>query len=134
MLKDYLKKREISIYSLAKETGVPYSTLNDLCNNKVDIENCKAGVLKALSENLKITMDELYGICSYERKITVDEYDIEAEIKVKGQRFHTVFNYNGKPVDIEICKVNELNDKYVEVFAEWAVEDFLDEKFVEGEL
>lgn len=134
MLKDYLKKREISIYSLAKETGVPYSTLNDLCNNKVDIENCKAGVLKALSENLKITMDELYGICSYERKITVDEYDIEAEIKVKGQRFHTVFNYNGKPVDIEICKVNELNDKYVDEFATWSVTDYLDEKFIEGEI
>ena len=134
MLKEYLKEKGISIYSLAKESGVPYSTVNDLCNNKVDIENCKAGILKALSDKLEISMNELYELSSYQRKVDVEEYGVEASIKVRGQRYHTIFNYNGEPVDIELCKVSEVNGRYVEEFASWSVEDYLDEKFVEGEV
>ena len=48
MLKEYLKKKNKSIYALSKESGVAYSTLNDLANGKVDINQCKVSLLRAL--------------------------------------------------------------------------------------
>ena len=134
MLKEYLTKNKISMYALSKESGVPYSTLNDICNGKVTIENCKAGVVKRLSGVLHISMDEFYEICSMqEESIRIEEYNIDAKVFVKAKRFHSLFEYNGKPVDIDICKVNETNKEYVGEFAEWSVKEYFDKKFAEGD-
>lgn len=45
MLRDYLREHGRSIYALSKESGVAYSTLNDLVNGKVDIDHCKVSLL-----------------------------------------------------------------------------------------
>ena len=63
MLKTYLNNKKISMYKLSAESGVPYSTLNDLVNHKLPVENLKSGQLYSLSESLGITMDELYKMC-----------------------------------------------------------------------
>lgn len=38
MLKEYLKQEGISIYAIARKSGLPYSTVNDLVNGKVRID------------------------------------------------------------------------------------------------
>ena len=55
MLKDHLKEKQISIYSMSKACGIPYSTLNDLANGKVDIDNCKVGLLLKISDKNRST-------------------------------------------------------------------------------
>ena len=44
MLKEYLQKNNISVYKLSKKSDVPYSTLNDLVNLKLPVENIRAGL------------------------------------------------------------------------------------------
>lgn len=62
MLKDYLKEKNLSMYKVSKESGVPYSTLNDLVNGRVKIDSCKVSLFLHLSQYLGISMDQLYSV------------------------------------------------------------------------
>lgn len=61
MLKDILIERNESVYNVSKKTGIPYSTLSDLVNEKTKIENVQANVVYRLAKYLKMTMDAVYG-------------------------------------------------------------------------
>lgn len=60
MLKDILNKRGISVYKLSKETGISYSTLNDVVIEKTDIKNVSANMLYRIAKYLNLTMEMLY--------------------------------------------------------------------------
>ena len=125
-LKNYIKEKSISIYALSKKTGVPYSTLNDLCNGKVEIGNCKAGIVKAVADALGTSMDELYELAQNRLIVHSDEYDTDAEVTVKGKRYHAAFEYNDSLIDLDICRVCEENADYIVDLAKWDVEEFID--------
>ena len=65
-MKEYLQKNKISIYGLAKKTGIPYSTLNYIINGKIKAEVCSAGNLHRIASCLGISMDEVYSLLSEE--------------------------------------------------------------------
>lgn len=60
MFYQYLKEKNVSLYQMSKETGIPYKTLNDLKNCKTRIENCKSETLYKISQYFEVSMDELY--------------------------------------------------------------------------
>lgn len=62
MLKDYLNEKNLSMYKVSKEGGIPYSTLNDLVNGRVEIENCKVSLLLQLGTYLGLSLDEVYAV------------------------------------------------------------------------
>jgi len=71
MMKELLKERDITVYRLAKDSGVPYATVNDICNGKTRIEKCSAETIYKLAKALKVTMETLlepYVVerCSFE--------------------------------------------------------------------
>ena len=63
MLKNYLEKKNISIYQCAKLSGVPYATLNELCNHKSSIEKCHAGTLYKICKAIDVPMEQLLENC-----------------------------------------------------------------------
>lgn len=58
-LESILQKRNMSMYQLAKKSGVPYATLNDIFNNKVRLEKCNAKTIYKLAKSLDVTMESL---------------------------------------------------------------------------
>ncbi|MBQ7964523.1 MAG: helix-turn-helix transcriptional regulator [Ruminococcus sp.] len=46
-------------YRLAKLSGVPHATLNDICNGKTRIEKCSAETIYKLSMVLNVSMEKL---------------------------------------------------------------------------
>lgn len=58
-IKVYLKERHISVREMASITSIPYSTLNDIVNEKVNLEECQYKTLKKIAVFLKINMDDL---------------------------------------------------------------------------
>ena len=62
MLKNYLEEKKLSMYKVSKEGGIPYSTLNDLVNGRVEIENCKVSLLLQLAKYLGLSLDEIYAV------------------------------------------------------------------------
>ena len=59
MIQQKLKEKNMSIYRLAKESHVPYATLNDICNNKVQLEKCTAETIYRIAQVLAVSMEEL---------------------------------------------------------------------------
>ena len=56
---ELINNKKMSIYSLSKLSGIPYSTINDICNGKTHIRSCCAETVFRLAQALNITMEEL---------------------------------------------------------------------------
>ena len=68
--KDALNDSGMTMYSLSKQTGLPYTTINRLVNEKLSINNCNAGEVFKIASALGVQMEVLMrGECVY----TLDE-------------------------------------------------------------
>ena len=128
MLKDYLKQKNISMYSVAEKSGVPYSTLNDLANGRVDVDNCKVSLLRLIAATLEMSMDELYGLCRENRSYILDRYGIVVNVIVKDKDYYAEFDYQGEHISARICAVYEINTKVIADLALLSAEDNIEEK------
>ena len=59
MLNDLLEQKQISKYLLSKVTGIPYSTLSDICSGKTSIARCSAETVYKLAKFFNVTMESL---------------------------------------------------------------------------
>jgi len=58
-LNDLLKEKNISKYRLAKESGVPQTTIVDICSGKAQLEKCSASTLYRIARALNVSMESL---------------------------------------------------------------------------
>ncbi len=58
-LRTYLEQRGMTVYRLSKESGVPKTTVTDICSGKTKIENCNAKTVFLLARALECSMEEL---------------------------------------------------------------------------
>ena len=61
-LQSMLQARNMSMYRLSQVSGVPKTTVIDICSGKSDIEGCTAKTVMRLSNALGCTMEELMKI------------------------------------------------------------------------
>lgn len=127
MLKDYLKEKNISIYSLSKELSIPYTTLSDLANAKIDIKNCRYGILKKLAAYLGLTLEELEAVSYESIEVEIEKYRITARVLIRGRKYHAQFIFNDEPYETEICDINCDTRNFCRDVVEWRVEDFIDD-------
>lgn len=59
LIQKLMEKNELSVYELAKRSGVPYTTVSNICKGKTKIENCSAKTLYKIARALGISVDEL---------------------------------------------------------------------------
>ena len=125
MLKDYLKDQHRYMYRLAEESGIAYSTVNDLANGRIEIQNCRAGILKDLARALSVSMDELYELCSNEIEFPLESMATSARIRVKNKKYYVEFSDEGQCVTLEICGVNSDASYFIRSLARWKVEEYV---------
>ena len=58
-INEIMLQKHISKYRVAKNSGIPYMTLNDICNGKTRLEKCSADTVYKLSKELGVTMEEI---------------------------------------------------------------------------
>lgn len=61
MIEQLLAHKGMTKYRLAKNTGIPYMTVNDICSGKTKLFNCTAATVRRLSKALDVTMEDLMG-------------------------------------------------------------------------
>ena len=61
--KDFIKEKNISLRTLFLETGIPYSTLSDLANERTDIEQMRFGYVMKIASFFSMSPEALYDIC-----------------------------------------------------------------------
>ena len=125
MLKQYLKQKNLSIYKLAALSEIPYSTLNDIVNHKVDIANIRSGIVFKLAKILDISMDELYELCSRKISVRTDKYAIEGNVFIKNKSYVLVFRFDDKEFIDEICPVKRESSMFIESIARWQMEKLI---------
>lgn len=58
-LNDLLAEKKMSKYRLAKESGVPQSTIADICSEKANIEKCSVETIYRIAKVLNVSMESL---------------------------------------------------------------------------
>ena len=61
---DLLREKNLTMYRLAKISGVPKTTVIDLCTGKSAVEGCTAKTVQNLARALDCTMEELMTVRS----------------------------------------------------------------------
>ncbi len=56
---DIMTQKNITKYKLSKNSGVPYATVNDICNGKAKLHKCSAETIYKISKELGVSMENL---------------------------------------------------------------------------
>ena len=87
MIQSLLRAKNMSMYRLSQISGVPKTTVIDICSGKSDIEGCTAKTVMQLSRALGCTMEELMQIdnARYDRAtgLPKDESYLEKSLPVE---------------------------------------------------
>ncbi|MBR5368881.1 MAG: helix-turn-helix transcriptional regulator [Lachnospiraceae bacterium] len=59
IINDELEKQKMSRYRLSKESGIPQTTITDICSGKAELEKCSAGTLYRVAKVLGITVEDI---------------------------------------------------------------------------
>lgn len=58
-LNELLRQKNISRYRLSRDSGVPQTTITDICSGKTRIEKCSGDTLYKIAKTLDVTMESL---------------------------------------------------------------------------
>ena len=126
-INEILKNRGMTKYRLAVLSGVPHTTLNNICSGQAKIEKCSAETLYKLAQVLKVTIEDLITD-SMKGKDTVKK-TIPFEL-FKSNVCHRVKDCGDIPFIVETLKSNEIRsyydkEQYPQAFYLLAMVDYL---------
>ena len=75
---DLLADKRTTVYALSSETGIPKTTLTDIASGKADILECSGKTLLAISNGLKVSIEELLSLEREESKTLLPEFLIDS--------------------------------------------------------
>ena len=124
MISDLMSEKSMTKYALARESGVPYTTVSDIVSGKAHLEKCEAETVYRLAKALGTTVDALLR-SNMENRIEFAVFCIESV----AERLHT----DAAKV-YEMLKKSRIMEQYIlpnyEVLhtqgKEYIVEDILD--------
>ena len=59
IINQLLQSENMTKYRLSKESGVPQTTINDICQGKVSLEKCSVGTIYKIAKVLHVTVESL---------------------------------------------------------------------------
>ena len=62
-INELMEAKSITKYRLAKNSGIPYTTINDICSGKAQIEKCSAETIYRISKELGVSMESIIEPC-----------------------------------------------------------------------
>ena len=62
-INELMESKKITQYRLAKESGIAYTTINDICNGRAQLEKCSAETIYRISKVLDVSMENLIEPC-----------------------------------------------------------------------
>lgn len=67
IVNEIMQSRSITKYRLSKNSGVPYTTVNDICTGKARLEKCSAETIYRIAKALEVSMESLLEPCFVKR-------------------------------------------------------------------
>ena len=121
-----LKDSGLTMYALAKRSGVPYTTINEIHNGKNDINQCAFSTVIRLAGALGVSAGELTNDIYYLNGI---------KGKYKGTEFtwstsdesQITFEYMGDKVTLKAGAIYNIPSRleYYNIIAGWMIKDYI---------
>ena len=105
MLKDILKDKNISVYKLAKKSGVPYTTVNEIVLGKKNPKDCSVRTISNLANYFNVPEQALFD--DTEIKISTSWLD------KKNKKY--VFPIIVKNSNYDVSRIHPLNQKKIDI-------------------
>lgn len=67
MIQTIMQQKGMSQYRLSKTSGIPYTTVHDICSGRAQLEKCSAETVYKLAQALDISMETLLEPCFQQR-------------------------------------------------------------------
>jgi len=64
---ELMEQKAVTKYRLSQNSGVPYTTVCDICNGKTKLENCSVKTVYKIAKALGVSMESLLDFASEER-------------------------------------------------------------------
>lgn len=126
--KSAIKESKITMYELAAKAAVPYTTINKLMNDKLDINKISAEALYKIAIVLKTDMNSLLNNVQFLNKATGHSGKIKYHWISSPQKNDKIrFTYNGENVEVDLDEkfVKPEHREYFDLFAQMAVERYV---------
>lgn len=59
IINELIEEKNISRYRLSKNSGIPYTTITDICSGKAKLEKCSVETVYRIAKELDVTVEEL---------------------------------------------------------------------------
>lgn len=116
-LKEYMKYEKISVSSLSKTANVPYTTVSEIVNGKIDIQKVQFGTVLRICKALDISTEKIFELCVIpEENWTIFLQDNE---------YYMSYKYGNDRKTKKLCKYSEANSKYITQIAECYYEEII---------
>ena len=79
MLRSVLNDKNISLYQLEKASHISHATLNDIYNERSNIDNCSILVMSKIAASLNMDIDDLYKKLTY-RDLSLFTYNEDFDL------------------------------------------------------
>lgn len=66
-----MREQNLTRYRLSQNSGIPYTTLTDICRGKAQLEKCSAETVYKLARELGVSMESLLAPC-FEKRCSFD--------------------------------------------------------------
>ena len=63
LIQELMTQKKLTKYRLSKNSGIPYTTINDICSGKARLEKCSAETIYKLAKELDVSMETLLEPC-----------------------------------------------------------------------
>ena len=63
LINELMENKNITKYRLAKDSGIAYTTINDICSGKAQLEKCSAETIYRIAKVLGVSMERLIEPC-----------------------------------------------------------------------
>lgn len=119
-LKEYCAANHISVRQLSQQCAIPYSTLSDLVNGKTDSDRVAFGVVCALADALRLSLDEMREMLAAP---SVEQSDaaLPYRVVVRNKRYYVEIDGVGREY---LCKVTPLTKTCIWELASWRYDDY----------
>lgn len=127
MWNELLREKNVSVYQVSKQSGIPYSTVLDIFSGKTKLEKCSVGTLHAIADFFNMSMDDIYEM---DKAYNISLMDFEV---FKGNVQHRLKEQGSIDFLIETIKADEVSQfwrmqRYANAFYMLAMIDYLSKK------
>ena len=124
-----LEQSGLSMYALAKRSAVPYTTVNEIHNGKIDINQCAASTVFRLAAALGVESEAIINPIYYLDGVKGKYKGIDFTWSTSDVSRIT-FEYEGEPVTLCAGTIYNIPERleYYSVFAGWMIEDYIEDR------